>query len=200
MTVITRIVRKTYLWVLSLAEHPLALPALAILTFCEAIFFPLPTDPLLMAMALNKPQKSILYALFTTACSLCGAVAAYLLGAYLWQSVGPWFFQYVMDEQVFQNVMNKYREHVFLTVFVAGFTPVPFKVFALAGGVAQVAFLPFAAASGLSRGLRYLIIGGLIFFMGESAKDWIEKHFNTLSIAVAVLVVAMASFTLFLKG
>jgi len=200
MEFITKIVRETYDWVLSLAEHPLALPALAILTFCEAIFFPLPTDPLMMAMGLNRPKKALFYSLFTTVFSIFGAIGAYLLGAYLWESIGPWFFEYVMNEEVFDNVMKKYHNNIFITVFVAGFTPIPFKVFTLAGGVAQVAFVPFVTAAALSRGLRFLILGGLIYYMGEAAKDWIEKHFNKLSIVVALGVILMASMTMLMRG
>ena len=200
MNALTQFFRKIYDWILSMANHKFALPVLAALTFFEAIFFPLPTDPLLMAMGLNKPKKSIFFALFTTVFSVLGAIAGYMLGAYMWNAISPWLFQYILSESVFQTVMDKYRDHVFLTVFVAGFTPVPFKVFTLAGGVAQVAFLPFTLAAACSRGLRYLIIGGLIYAMGDAAKDWIEKHFNKLSIVVAVAIVLMVSFVFFLKG
>ena len=188
--------RKLYDWVIGLARHPHALKALAVMTFAEASFFPIPTDPLLLAMAMGKPKRSLFYALITTLFSVLGALFGYFLGAMFWDMIGPLVLDRIFSAEAFQAVVEKFRNHVFLTVFVAGFSPIPFKVFTLAGGVAGVALAPFVGAAILSRGLRYFILGGLVFIFGPKVEVWIDRYFEKITIGLSIaLVLFFAAYT-----
>ena len=104
--------KKIYHWLMKMAEHHHATKVLALFTFMEASFFPLPTDPMLLAMGLAQPKKSFYFALITTLFSVLGAIFGYYLGAWLWESVSPWFFQYILSEEIFTNVVERYKENV----------------------------------------------------------------------------------------
>ena len=192
------LVRKLYLWTLLWAKHPQSSKALSVLSFLEASIFPLPVDPLLLAMSFVKPKKSFYYAFLTTLFSVLGAVAGYFLGSYAWQSLEPFFFQYVFSQETFAKVIEHLQNATFVSIFIAGFSPIPFKIFTIAAGVVTAPFAPFIAAAVLARGLRYFILGGVIYFMGERAQLWIESHFEKVTIAVSILLVLTVVLVKFL--
>lgn len=181
--------RNLYDWVLQLSRHPHALKALAVITFAEASFFPIPTDPLLLAMAMAKPKKSLLYSAITTCFSVLGALMGYAIGAFLWQHLSAFFIGPLFSQETFDSVIHQFQNHVFLSIFIAGFSPIPFKVFTVAGGVASVALFPFVGAAILSRGLRYFILGGLVYVFGDKVQIWIDQYFEKITIAVSLALV-----------
>lgn len=183
------LIRRLYDWTLEWAKHPHSTKALAILSFLEASIFPLPVDPLLLAMGFAKPKKSFYYALVTTIFSVTGALAGYFIGVYAWQFLSPWFFDFIFSQESFEKVVLHLQGATFLSIFVAGFSPVPFKVFTIAGGVVAAPLMPFFAAAVLSRGLRYFILGAIIYKMGPQAQIWIEKHFEKITYAISVLLI-----------
>lgn len=185
------LVRALYDWTIKWAKHPKATWALSVLSFAEASIFPLPVDPLLLAMGFSKPRKSLYYAFLTTLFSVLGAIGGYFIGAYAWSAFSPYFYQYVFSSESFQEVASHMQGEgaTFVSLFIAGFSPIPFKIFTIAGGVVSAPLVPFIAACILSRGLRYHILGGIIYVMGPKAQEWIEKHFDKVTIAVSVLLV-----------
>lgn len=182
-------IRYLYDWTLKWGQHPQSTKALSILSFLEASIFPIPVDPLLLAMGFAKPKKSFYFAFLTTLFSVLGAVGGYMIGQYVWQSLSPFFFSYVFNEQSFDAVVTHLQGATFLSVFIAGFSPIPFKIFTIAGGVVAAPFPPFIMAAVLSRGLRYFILGGVIYFMGAKAQAWIENNFEKLTYIVSFLLV-----------
>ena len=163
--------------------------ALAVLAFTESVIFPVPPDPLLMALSLGKPRSSFRFALIATVGSVAGGVCGYALGYWLWQFVGEWFFAYVpgFTRENFALVQVKYEENAFLAIFAAAFTPIPYKVFTIASGVFQVGLGVLVAASALGRGLRFFAVAGLMRWLGPKAKEFIDRHFNWLTLLFFLL-------------
>jgi membrane protein YqaA with SNARE-associated domain len=187
---LVRLVRMLYDWTLEWAKHPHSAKALSVLSFLEASVFPLPVDPLLLAMGFAKPKKSLYFAFLTTLFSVLGAVAGYFIGVYAWQFLSSWFFQFVFAQENFDKVVVHLQGATFISIFVAGFSPIPFKIFTIAAGVVSAPLAPFIIAASLSRGLRYFILAGVIYWMGPKAQTWIEDHFETLTYTVSALLVA----------
>ncbi len=181
--------RRVYDWVLSWAETRWGGTALFVLAFIESSFFPIPPDPLLIALALGRRAKSFFYAMLCSIASVLGGIAGYLIGFYLWVNVKGFFFRYVFSEEDFDTVAGFYDRYNFWMVFAAGFTPIPFKVFTITGGVCQIDFVIFTLAAFISRSARFFLVAWLIHRFGRPIRDFIEKYFNLLSIVFVALLV-----------
>lgn len=186
-----RVVRRLYDWVLSWAETPYGVPALFVLAFAEACFFPVPPDVLLMALCLAVPVRSYRFALVATLGSVCGGIAGYAIGWGLWEVVSPYFFAYIpgFTPAGFANVKALFDQYDFWTIFAAGFTPIPYKIFTIASGAFQINFPVFVGASLISRGLRFFIFAVLFFYFGRPARIFIERYFNLLSVLFLGLLI-----------
>lgn len=184
-------VRRLYDWVLHWAETPHGERALFGLSFAESSFFPVPPDPLLMALCLGAPKKSFRFALVTTIASVVGGLVGYALGAGAWQVLGDWFFQYVpgVSPETFADVQQLYERYDFWAVFLAGLTPIPYKVFTLSSGVFGINLGIFVVASALSRGLRFFAVAALIYRFGPPVSRFIDRYFNLLTWVFAALLV-----------
>ena len=144
-----RRLRALYDWVLSWADSRYALPALIIVSTTESIFFPIPPDPLLMALALSRPQKAYLYAAVCSASSVVGGALGYLIGFYLLKSIGEPIIAFYGVADKFQLVQEYFRAYDAWAVGIAGFTPIPYKVFTISAGAFEINFLVFLIASSL---------------------------------------------------
>ncbi|MFW6200961.1 MAG: YqaA family protein [Gemmatimonadota bacterium] len=183
--------RRLYDWVLSWADTrygPLALFGLA---FAESSFFPIPPDPLLIALALGAPRRGIYFAALATAGSVLGGVVGYAIGWGVWAVVQDFFFAYVpgVSPEAFAQVGSLYDRWDFVAIFAAGFTPIPYKVFTLSAGVFGISFGIFIVASTLSRGLRFLLLGGLVYFFGPGIQSFIDRYFDRLAWLFLILLV-----------
>ncbi len=185
-----RFIRKLYDWLLGWAEKPQALWALSGIAIIEAIFFPLPADPLLIAMGAAKPKKALKYALVITLSSVTGGALGYLIGYSFWNASQDFFFQYIFSEETFQVVKTNFNNNAFLAIFIASFTPIPFKVFTLAAGAVSIPLVPFILASLLGRGLRFFLIASLLYFFGQPVREFIEKHFEKLTLTITLLLIS----------
>ena len=185
-----KIVRRLYDWVLSWAETPYGMPALGLLAFAEASVFPVPPDVLLIALCLAVPTRSFRFALVATLGSTAGGVLGYLLGWGVWDSLSQFFYQYVpgFTAEGFTRVKALFDQYDFWTVFAAGFTPIPYKIFTIAAGAFQINFPVFVVASLISRGLRFFLVAALFYYLGRPARILIEKYFNLLTILFLVLL------------
>jgi membrane protein YqaA with SNARE-associated domain len=183
-------IRRLYDWVMGWSESPYAVPALFLIAFAESSFFPIPPDVLLMALAISAPRRALFYALICTAGSVTGGVAGYAIGTYAFDALGhPIIEAYGVTEK-FDLVGQKYQENAFAAIAIAGFTPIPYKVFTIAAGVFKIGLPTLVAASVVGRAGRFLLVGGLIRMFGPQIKELIDKYFNILSIAFVVLLVA----------
>ncbi len=192
-SVVTRptVARRLYDWVLHWAHTPYGMPALVVLTFAESSFFPIPPDPLLVALCIAAPRRSFFFAAAATAASVLGGVAGYWIGAGGWHLAQDFFFTYVpgVSLEAFGRVQALYDRWDFGAIFFAGLTPIPYKVFTLSAGVFRINFPIFVIASVLSRGLRFFVVAALIHRYGAPISDFIDRHFNRLTIAFGALIV-----------
>ena len=164
------------------------MPALFILSFAEASFFPIPPDVLLIALAVAIPRKAFRFALQCTIASVSGALLGYLIGFYFYDAVGSGIIEFYGIKEQFEYVALKYNENAFSTIAIAGFTPIPFKVFTIAAGVFHVNLSELFFASLLSRGARFFLLSGLIYRFGPSIKLFIDRYFNKLAIVFVILL------------
>ena len=189
-------VKRLYDWVLSWGDSRWGALALFIFAFAESSFFPIPPDVLLIALCLGAVTRSFRFAAICLAGSILGAAGGYAIGYYLWQNtageytaLANWFFAHVFSEESFLEVKSLYDEYDFWIVFTAGFTPLPYKLFTISGGLFRIDLVMFFVASIVSRGLRFFLIAGLIWKIGAPIKTFIEKYFNLLAILFTVLLI-----------
>lgn len=184
--------RRLYDWVLSWAERPGGPAALGALSFAESSFFPIPPDPLLIALSLGSPRRALYFAAICTAGSVAGGIAGYAIGMFVWEAVGDFFFATIpgVSPESFAAVQDLYRRWDFWAVFLAGLTPLPYKVFTLSAGVFQISFPIFVLASAISRATRFFVLAGLIYFFGTPIQGFIDRNFNRLAWAFGILLVA----------
>lgn len=182
--------KKAYDWVLHWAETPYGPLALFLLAFAESSFFPIPPDPLLIALCLGAIKKSWRFALYTSVASVLGGMVGYLIGYGLWDAVHSFFFQYVpgFTEDKFLYVLSHYQEQGFLYVFLAGLTPIPYKIFTITSGVFKMNFPLFVLASTISRSLRFFGVAALFWKFGPTIKGFIDKYLNVLGWAFFILL------------
>jgi len=190
--------KKLYDWVIHWADTKYGVPVMAFIAFIESSFFPVPPDPLLMALGLGKPKKAILYAIICSISSIAGGIVGYLIGWTIWESVSGFFFTYLFSPDTFNYVGEKYNENAFLAILGAAFTPIPYKVFTITAGVFKINLATFILASSIGRSARFLIEGSLIYFFGEKIRDFIEKYLNLLSIIFFILLLVGIYITKFL--
>lgn len=184
------LLQRVYNWVLSWAESKYSTIALAVLAFTESSFFPIPPDVLQIALSLSKPKRSFYYAFIAGTFSVIGGVFGYFLGQFFYESIGKTIISSLGYEQAFQTVGDLYKNNAFLAILAAAFTPIPYKVFTLAAGFWSVGLFPLITASIIGRFGRFFIVATLTYFFGAKVKDFIDRYFNWLSLAVFLLVVA----------
>ena len=191
--------RRMYNWVLSLSHKKHATTALFGLSFAESSFFPIPPDVLQIALSLERREKAFWYATVSTIGSVLGGMFGYLIGYAFWHALSDFFLTYVFKQEVFDKVGGLYEQYNFWCVFIAAFTPIPYKVFTIAAGVFLVSFPMFVLASVIGRGMRFFIVAGLLYKFGPPIKIFIEKYFNLLSLVFVVVLVGAFALLKFLK-
>jgi membrane protein YqaA with SNARE-associated domain len=173
-------------WMLDWAGSPYAPIALFIFAFWESSFFPIPPDPLLIAMAVARPEFGLLYAALATAASVVGAALGYWIGL---RGGRPIVHRLFKPEKVHMAERLYHRYDVWAVV-VAAFTPIPFKVFTITSGVAQLNFKRFMLASLAGRGGRFFLVGGLVTIFGDRIENTIDQYFEIFTVAFVVLLIA----------
>ena len=190
--------KKIYYWVLKWAETPYGILALFILAFSESVFFPIPPDVLLIALALGSTTKSFRYAAICTIGSVSGAFMGYAIGHFVWISpdgeftgFANFFFNNIPGFSIglFNGIKALYHKWDFWVIFTAGFTPIPYKVFTVTSGVFDINLVMFFIASLISRGARFFLVAWLIWKYGPDIKRYIEKYFNMFAIGFTVILI-----------
>jgi len=190
--------KQMYNWVLKWAETPYGPLALFILAFVESIFFPIPPDVLLIALALGSSAKAFRFALNCTIGSVSGAFVGYAIGHFAWitssgefTGFANFFFNNIPGFSVglFNSIKALFVEWDFWIIFTAGFTPIPYKVFTITSGVFDINIIMFFIASLISRGARFFLVAFLIWKFGPSIKRFIEKYFNMLAMGFTVVLI-----------
>jgi len=171
-------------------DTPWAPILLFVHAFMESSFLPGAHDIFLVAVDIAKPHLSFFFALFSTLGSTCGGAFAYVFGRYL----GRPLVQKVVPEKASHTIEKSYQKFGYWAVAIAGFTPVPYKVFAICSGFFKIKFVPFVLISLVARGARFFVVSSLVYFLGPEIKDHFLRSFNIFSIisilCVVIIVVA----------
>ena len=183
------IIRRMYDWVLSFADHPYGTWALFLIAFMESSFFPVPPDFLLIALAVGSVKRSFWFALVCSAGSVAGAVLGYLIGWHFYDFIGVPIIDFYGLTAKYDQVRLLYENWNALAVGIAGFTPIPYKVFTIAAGAFKINFPTFILASLVSRSARFFLVAGLIRLAGPGIKTFIDKYFNLLTVIAAILLI-----------
>ena len=193
--------RQIYNWTLSLAERKFSGLWLGLLSFAEASFFPIPPDVLLIPLCLGKMKKAFKFAFICSIASVLGGIAGYAIGAFAWDELAGLFFQYIpgFTPEKFEKLKSWYEEWGWPLVFIAGFSPIPYKIFTVASGVLGMALWPFILASAVSRSARFFLVAFLLAKFCEPMKEKIDKHFNLLALLFGVLLIGGIVVLKFLK-
>ncbi|ACL33266.1 YqaA family protein [Glaesserella parasuis] len=180
---------KTMEW----SKHRFAAGWLSFVSFIEATFFPIPPDVMLIPMSMSKPQMATRYAIYTTLASVLGGIIGYFIGLYAFDWVKGIITDWGMQAS-FDQAMDWFETWGVAIVFLAGFSPIPFKVFTICAGVLQMSFLPFILTAAISRFARFILVAKLSAWGGEKYADKIRRSieligWGTVSIAVAAYVI-----------
>lgn len=183
--------KRLYNWVLHWSETPYGTPALFGISFAESSFFPIPPDVLQIALSVSKPKRSYFYAAVNTAGSVLGGIAGWIIGVALWGVLANFFFEYVpgFTEQNFELVREKYDANAALAIFIAAFTPIPYKVFTIAAGVCGIPLMTLVLASIVGRGARFFLVGTFIRMFGPGVKTLLDKYLELATCVFAALLI-----------
>lgn len=182
-------------WVLRHAEGPRARLWLAAFSFTEASFFPIPPDILLIAILLTNGTHWVKYSLITTLSSVAGAVFGYIIGVFFFAVIGEPLIAFYHLEESMAHVGKLFADNAFITILLAAFTPIPFKVFTIAAGVWHIDFFIFVIASLLGRGTRFFAIGYLLHRFGRKISSLLYKYFNIATLIMAVFIITIIFFS-----
>ncbi len=184
-----RFIRFLYDWVLSWAHSKFGTLALAVLSFAESSFFPIPPDVLQIALSIERPKRSYYYAAISAVASVFGAALGWYIGFALWDGLGSYFVPAVISQENMDKVSGFFKQYGVWALFAAAFTPIPFKAFTISSGIAGMALPSMMLASLIGRSARFFLMGTLIFIFGPSIKTWIDKYFGLLTLVFLVLLV-----------
>ncbi|WP_026376396.1 YqaA family protein [Aestuariibacter salexigens] len=185
-----KIFQYCYDLALKWARHRHAPSYLAGLSFSESMFFPIPPDVMLAPMSLAQPNKAWRFALITTVASVLGGIAGYLLGWFAFDTlIQPWVESMGYQAKL-ERAVEWFDIYGVWVVFIAGFSPIPYKIFTISAGFLHMAFLPFLIASAIGRGMRFYLVAGLMKWGGPSMeqklRDYVE-YIGWLVVALAII-------------
>jgi membrane protein YqaA with SNARE-associated domain len=182
-------IRKLYDWALRMAASRHAVPVLGGISFMESSFFPIPPDILLIPMCIARRAQAWFYATVCTATSVIGGFLGYAIGYFLWGAIGSWIISTYGLDAKFHEFQQGFADYGWWIIIAKGATPIPFKLITIASGVAKFDLLAFAAASVISRGMRFYLVAGLLYFFGEPMRDFIEKRLTLVTTAALILLI-----------
>jgi membrane protein YqaA with SNARE-associated domain len=175
------------------AVHRHAQWYLVSLSFAESSFFPIPPDVMLAPMALADNKKAWRFATMTTVASVAGGMFGYLIGYLAFDAIEPWIMNSGYADK-YQLAVDWFEQWGIWTILIAGFSPIPYKVFTIAAGAISMVFLPFVLASIVGRGARFFLLTALIVWGGERMEQAIKKYVDWLGwalVAAIILVVVL---------
>jgi membrane protein YqaA with SNARE-associated domain len=186
---VKEVLRRLYDWTLALAAHRQAIWALAIISFAESSFFPIPPDILLIPLVLARPDRAFAIALVCTVASVLGGAFGYFIGWGLYEQVGRPVLDFYGKAGQFEHFSTTYNEWGAWAVLIAGVTPFPYKVITILSGTTGLNFAVFMMASVLARGLRFFVVAALLWKFGPPIRTFIERRLGLMfSLFVAGLI------------
>ncbi|HHJ16068.1 MAG TPA: DedA family protein [Gammaproteobacteria bacterium] len=172
MGLFTRLYDLSLRW----SQHRHAPRYLAGLSFAESSFFPIPPDVMLMPMSLAQPQRAMRFATITTLASVAGGMAGYAIGHFALEWIAPLIEEGGRWAEPYSKATDWFGAWGFWAVLIAGFSPIPYKVFTISAGALSMAFLPFVLASAVGRGARFFLVAGLLSWGGAAMEQRIRIY------------------------
>jgi membrane protein YqaA with SNARE-associated domain len=168
--------RRFYDWVIRLAGHPRAIPAMGVVSFAESSFFPIPPDVMLVPMILANRRKAFTIALVCTVCSVLGGLLGYAIGYYFFETIGAWVVKTYGLQAGLEKFRDEFARYGTWVILIKGLTPIPYKLVTIASGAAHFDLFTFVWASIVTRGLRFFLVAALLWKFGEPIRAFIEKR------------------------
>ena len=190
MKLFSPLYRRTMVW----ARHRHAPWYLGGMSFIESSFFPVPPDVMLAPMCLAQPHRAWHLALLTTLASVAGGLFGYAIGYFAIDALLPWL-QESRYWPAYQTAVAWFEQWGFWAVFIAGFSPIPYKVFTIAAGALSMTLLPFTLASLIGRGARFFLVAALMAWGGARMEAALHHYVDRLGWAtVAALAAGLLAF------
>lgn len=174
-------IRRLYDWVIKLAGHRHAIPAMGAVSFLESSFFPIPPDVMLVPMVLARRDKAWTIAMVCTVCSVLGGLLGYAIGYYLFETIGAWVVKLYSLQGALDNFRAGFDQYGVWIILIKGLTPIPYKLVTIASGAAHFDLFTFVWASILTRGARFFLVAALLWKFGEPIRAFIEKRLTLLT-------------------
>ena len=182
-----------YVRVMQWSRHRHAERYLAGLSFAESSFFPIPPDVMLAPMSMAQPKSAWRFAMITTLASVIGGLFGYLIGAFALEFIEPLLHQLGYYDK-YITAKTWFDEWGFWAIFLAGFSPIPYKIFTITAGVISMAMLPFLFASAIGRGARFFLVAGLMSWGGERMEKKLHQYIDLLGWLTIIAVVAVVFY------
>lgn len=179
---------KLYDLTMKWSVHRYAPRYLAAMSYAESSFFPIPVDIMLAPMSLAKPEKAWHFAFIASLFSVLGGITGYIVGYFAMDLLEPWIHTFGYWER-YQQIVSWFGEWGIWIVFIAGFSPIPYKLFTITAGALSMALLPFILISIVARSARFYAVSGLMLWGGERMEKQIRKYMDTLGWAVVILAI-----------
>ena len=181
-----RIFTRLYDLALKWSKHRHAPRYLAGMSYAESSFFPIPVDIMLAPMSLSKPEKAWHFAFIATLFSVLGGITGYFVGYFAMDLLEPWLHTFHYWER-YQQIISWFEIWGIWIIFIAGFSPIPYKLFTITAGALNMALLPFILISIIARGARFYAVSGLMLWGGETMEKKIRKYMDIIGWAVVVI-------------
>jgi membrane protein YqaA with SNARE-associated domain len=181
--------RRLYDWMMGMAGSPRAPWALAIVSFIESSFFPIPPDVMLIPMVLKDRSKAWWYATIATVASVLGGLLGYAIGYFFFEAIGKPILNFYGKEHALDSFIQFVHEYGVEAVIIKGMTPIPFKVVTIAAGVAKMDLLSFVGASIIARAMRFYLVAALLYFFGQPIREFIEHRLMLVTTVFVVVLV-----------
>jgi membrane protein YqaA with SNARE-associated domain len=180
---------RLYSRTLAVAAHRHAMAVMALISFAESSFFPLPPDVLLVPMILARPRRAWLIAAVCTAASVVGGYVGYAIGFFLFDALGRPLLEFYHAMDKYEAFKAAFAEWGAWIIVIKGLTPIPYKLVTIASGAAQFNLAAFTLASIVSRSLRFFLLAALLWRFGEPIRDFIERRLMLVTSVVAAALV-----------
>ncbi len=192
MKLFSTLYEKTLVW----SKHRHAPKYLSAMSFAESSFFPIPPDVMLMPMSLATPQKAFYFAWLTTLFSVLGGILGYAIGYWAMDVLMPMIESMGYAEKI-QRGEAFFAEYGVWIILMAGFSPVPYKLFTITAGASSMALLPFIIASIIGRGARFFLVAGIMKWGGAKMEEGIRKWVDWLGWAFVLLVAGYIAYKVY---
>lgn len=192
---LTTLYKTTLRW----ANHPKATLLLAFLSFIESVFFPIPPDIMLAPMSITKPKSAWQYAMVATLFSVIGGICGYLIGYFLLESIINTYIVSLNYLEAYRSALQWFNKWGSFAIVIAGFTPIPYKMFTIGAGALKFNLLNFIIASIIGRGARFFLLSSLMRFNSEKIDRYFNKFLDKYNTKLLSIIIILTLFYAFYK-